>query len=102
MGVDEARDDDVAGGVDDLRAIGAQIRSDGRDLVVLDEDVGPGQLAQLWILGQDDAALYEDAIGHCVAPFWLNDLVVTDPCNRTDVVLPSCFVGWRSGAPLTA
>jgi hypothetical protein len=38
-------------GVDDLRAVGAQVRADLGDAIALDEDVGLGQLAQLssWV-----------------------------------------------------
>ena len=50
MGVDEARDDDVAGGVDDVRAVRLQVRPDRRDAVVLDEDVGSRQLPESRVL----------------------------------------------------
>ena len=55
MRVDEARDDDVARGVDRPRALGRQAMADSSDLVVLDEDVGAGHLAELRVLGQDDS-----------------------------------------------
>ena len=42
VGVDEARDDDVALGVDDLGALGREVRPDGGDRVAFDEDVGLG------------------------------------------------------------
>ena len=50
MGVDEARDDDVARGVDHLRAVRRQVRPDGGDRVALDEDVGARQLPQRGVL----------------------------------------------------
>ena len=50
MGVDEARDDDVARGVDDLRAVGGEVRPDRGDRVALDEDVGSRQLAERGVL----------------------------------------------------
>ena len=37
---------------------------DGGDRVALDEDVGPRQLAEIRVLGQDDAVLDEDPVGH--------------------------------------
>ena len=39
----------------DPRALGRQVLADGRDLVVLDQDVGAGHLAELRVLGQDDS-----------------------------------------------
>ena len=44
--------------------VGGQVHADGDDLVVLDEDVGPGQLAELGILGQDISTLDEQSVGH--------------------------------------
>ena len=64
MGVDEARDDDVAGRVDHLRPVRGQVRADGGDRVALDEHVGSGQLAQGRVLGEHDPVLDEDPIGH--------------------------------------
>jgi hypothetical protein len=64
MGIDEAWDDDVALGVDHLGAVGLEIATDGRDLVVLDEDVGCGHLAQRRVLAQDGSTTDEDAVRH--------------------------------------
>jgi hypothetical protein len=69
VGVDEARNDDVAVGVDNLRVCRTQVRADLGDRVALDEDVGAGQLAQCRILGQDGAASDQCSFGHCIAPF---------------------------------
>ena len=52
--VDEAGDDDVAGRVDHLGAVGRQAMSDGDDPVVLDQHVGIRHLAERRVLGEDD------------------------------------------------
>ena len=64
VGVDEARDDDVAGRVDRPRAVGRQAVADGGDPVVLDQDVGAGHLAERRVLGEDDPTLDEHSVGH--------------------------------------
>ena len=64
VGVDEARDDDVAGGVDDLRAVRGDPRADVGDPIALDEDVGLRQLADGWVPRQDDRVLDEDPVRH--------------------------------------
>ena len=64
VAVDEARDHDVAGGVDDLRAVRGQVGPDGLDRGAVDEDVGPRQLAEIRVLRQDDAVLDEDPVSH--------------------------------------
>ena len=64
VGVDEARDHDVAGGIDDPRAVRRQVRPDGGDGVAVDEDVGLRQLAEGRVLGQDDRVLDEDPVSH--------------------------------------
>ena len=51
MGVDEARDDDVAGGVDDLGVGCRDVLADLDDLAVLDEHIGVRQLADRRVLG---------------------------------------------------
>ncbi len=68
MGVDEARNDDVAFGVDDVGALGRQVRPDRRDAVVLDEDVGVREFAELVVLGEDDASLDQRAVAHVSPP----------------------------------
>ena len=70
MGVDEARDDDVAGRVDHLRVGGREVPADLGNPVVLDEHVGAVQLAECVVLRQDDASLDEDPFGHDCAPFY--------------------------------
>ncbi len=49
VGVDEARHDDAAAGVDHPGITGAQIRADGDDLLALDEHVGPGEVAHVGV-----------------------------------------------------
>jgi hypothetical protein len=58
VGVDEARDHDEAGSVDDL-GIGADLRLHGGDPVVLDEDVAARQVADVRVHGHDDPATDE-------------------------------------------
>ena len=64
VGVDEARDDDVAGRVDDLRAVGAT--GSGRPPRSCRPRSGcrARQLAERRVLGEDDAALDERSFGH--------------------------------------
>ena len=65
VGVDEARDDDVAGRVDDLRPVGRDVRPDGRDLVVLDQDARARQLSDVGVDREDDGILDQRSFAHC-------------------------------------
>jgi hypothetical protein len=64
MGIDEARDDDVAGRVDDLRVVRGDVRTNVLDRVPLDEDVRPRQLADGVVLAEHDRVLDQDPVGH--------------------------------------
>ncbi len=85
MGVDEARDDDVAGGIDRPGAVGGQVAADRGDPVVLDEDVGAGHLAELRVLGEDVSALDERSVGHRWSPLVLAPKVGRD-CGEVGVL----------------
>ena len=66
MGVDQARHDDAAGGVDDFGVVGHEIRPDGDDAVALDEDVADREIGNFLIHRDDGAALEEGAAFCCV------------------------------------
>ena len=67
VGVDEARDDDLARAVDDL-GVGLDGGLDADDLVVLDQHVAGGPVPDVRVHRQDGAALEED-LAHGVTPF---------------------------------
>ncbi len=75
MGVDEARDDNVAGGVDDPGTVGRQVLADGGDLVILDQQVCIRHLPELRVLGEDDPAFDEGSVSHDSVPFCRQGIV---------------------------
>ena len=75
VGVDEAGDHDVPGAVDDL-GVGVDVRLDGGDLVVLDQDVAGGQVPDVRVHRQDGAAPDED-LSHGADPFLIGRTVRT-------------------------
>ena len=54
--VDEAGHDDAAAGVDHRGIAGVQVRSDGDDLLALDQDVGLGEIADVRVQRHHGAA----------------------------------------------
>ena len=110
MRVDEAWDDDVAGRIDRARAVRGQAVADGGDLVVLEEHVGIGQLAECRVLGEDDRSLISVCGRSSIVPSrgfgrvaWLFDddllvdiLLMADrswPAFLTQVTRDLCEVG---------
>jgi hypothetical protein len=61
--VDQARQNDVARGVNDLGAIGPDVRLDGHDAIAFDEDIAGNEIGDLGIHRYDGAALEEGACG---------------------------------------
>ena len=61
MGVDEARHDDVPGGVDDLRVLHGDVWSDGLDDAVDHQDAAAGQVAHGWVHREDVPVLDQHA-----------------------------------------
>ena len=100
MGVDEARDDDVAGRVDRARPVRGQVPADGRDLVVLDQDVGPGQFADLRVLGEDDPPLM--SIRSVIDRSLVCDSVASVVVVKLVCAVGSLLIAARSSAALLA
>ncbi|ARF86807.1 uncharacterized protein BCN122_II0064 [Burkholderia cenocepacia] len=62
MGIDQARHDDMARGVNDLGIIRLQGSADCGDATVLDQDVAHGEIGNLGIQRQDGAAFEKSAL----------------------------------------
>jgi hypothetical protein len=65
-GVDEAGDDDAAGGVDGLGVVGLDRGRDGFDAIVVDQDVADGQVALR--VHRDDRGAADDDSRHRPSP----------------------------------
>lgn len=63
VGVDEAGNDDAVAGIDDCGVGGGNAWAQLADRAVLDQDVGGGEVADLRIAAEHDAALEQDAAG---------------------------------------
>jgi hypothetical protein len=61
--VDQTRQSDLAGGINDLGAIGSDVRLDGHDAIAFDEDIAGNEIWDLGIHRHDGAALEQDAYG---------------------------------------
>jgi hypothetical protein len=70
VGVDEAGHDDRPRGVDHfgISDLGAEVGTDGGDPLILDEDVGALEVAELAIEGEDGAAADQDPALRHVTP----------------------------------
>ena len=100
MRVDEARDDDVAGGIDGPGSVGGQVAADLGDPVILDEDVGAGHLTELRVLGEDVSALDEGSLGHRWSPLvsarrWVAtaEKSASSPTDRSAARITSRLIG---------
>jgi len=73
VGIDEARHDDVAGGVDHLSAIHLEVHADRGDPAVVDQHVAGREIGDLGVHRDDGAALEEGTavvrLAHRSSPF---------------------------------
>ena len=63
VGIDQARDDDGATGIDHLGIVGLDVRGNGGDALAIDQHVALGQVANFWIHRHNGAAA-DECFGH--------------------------------------